>query len=302
MCPPQDTASSQHLYTGRFAPSPSGPLHMGSLLAALASYLDARARQGRWLVRIEDLDPPREQAGADRHILKTLENLGLCWDTPVVYQSQRHAAYAEALQQLHERGLLFYCRCSRRQLRDRGGGYPGTCRPFREPRSDSAIRLRTDRLYCGFRDLFQGQQCMDAANDGDFIVHRRDGHYAYQLAVVVDDAWQGITHIVRGIDLIDNTGRQLYLQQQLGLPTPVYGHIPVIVNAAGQKLSKQHGAAPLQPENAPRDLFTALCYLHQSPPPALADCSVEDMLDWAVQHWQPAAVAGLQAIPELNVT
>lgn len=300
MCPPQDTASSQHLYTGRFAPSPSGPLHMGSLLAALASYLEARARQGRWLVRIEDLDPPREQAGADRLILATLESLGLHWDGPVVYQSRRHAAYDAALQQLHERGLLFYCRCSRRQLREWGGIYPGTCRPFREPRPDSAIRLRTDSLHYEFQDLFQGRQSMNAANDGDFIVHRRDGHYAYQLAVVVDDAWQGITHIVRGIDLIDNTGRQLYLQQQLGLPTPVYGHIPVIVNHDGQKLSKQHGATALKPENAPRDLYSALCYLRQNPPPALADCNVDDMLDWAVQHWKPAAVAGLQAISEVS--
>lgn len=302
MWPSRDTASSQHLYTGRFAPSPSGPLHMGSLLAALASYLDARARQGRWLVRIEDLDPPREQPGADRLILETLETLGLCWDAPIVYQSQRHAAYDAALQQLHEGGRLFYCRCSRRQLRDQGGIYPGTCRSFREPRSDSAIRLRTDSLHCEFRDLFQGQQCVDAANDGDFIVRRRDGLYAYQLAVVVDDAWQGITHIVRGIDLMDNTGRQLYLQQQLELPTPVYGHIPVIVNGEGQKLSKQHGATPLKRENAPRDLFSALCHLRQHPPRTLAECNVEDMLDWAVQHWQPAALAGLQAIPEQSVT
>lgn len=289
-------------YTGRFAPSPSGPLHMGSLVTALASFLDARAQGGRWLLRIEDLDPPREQSGAERLILNSLESLGLHWDGPVIYQSQRHAAYEAALHTLQAQGRLFYCRCSRRERRAQGNKYPGNCRRFSEPRPDSAIRLRTESLQCEFQDLFQGHQSLDAANEGDFIVYRRDQFYAYQLAVVVDDAWQGITHVIRGIDLMDNSGRQMYLQQLLGAPTPVYGHLPLIVDEQGRKLSKQHGATALRPENAPRDLFTALHYLRQAPPPALAELTVAEMLDWAVRHWQPAALRGQQEITEQSVT
>ena len=283
-------------YTGRFAPSPSGPLHMGSLVAALASYLDARAHNGQWLVRIEDLDPPREQAGADQLILSALETLGLHWDGQVLYQSQRHAAYEAAIEQLQQQHMIFYCRCSRRDLQDTDGIYPGTCRSFTRARPDSAIRCRVQPCDTGFEDCIQGPQQMSAHEAGDFIIRRRDGLFAYQLAVVVDDAWQGITHIIRGIDLLDSTPRQLYLQHLQGLPRPCYGHIPVLINDQGQKLSKQHHAPALDLSSPAKTLVEALNYLCQKPEQDLDTGSVDQILGWATRHWQRQALSGLRQL------
>ena len=240
-------------YTGRFAPSPSGPLHMGSLVAAMASYLDARAHDGRWLLRIEDLDFDRNIAGADRHILQSLQRCGMQWDGEVVWQSQRQHLYRQAIEQLGER--VYPCACSRKEIADsrlRAGEpasqiYPGTCRhgiaAGKQPRAwrlrvpDGAAAIRH------FEDRWRGLQTQNLASEvGDFVLRRADGFWAYQLAVVVDDAAQGITDIVRGADLLDSTARQLYLQELLGYPSPAYLHVPVVTNADGEKLSKQTGA------------------------------------------------------------
>lgn len=273
--------------TGRFAPSPTGPLHAGSLLAAMASYCEARASGGRWLVRIEDLDPPREMPGASDLILRQLEACGFEWDGDIRYQSRRHEAYEAALQQLHEQGELFWCRCSRADLaRLASPAYPGTCRPFRSPRPEAAIRLVVDADPVQFTDgLFGAQQEDVAATVGDFVLKRRDGLYAYQLAVVVDDADQGITQVVRGADLLDNTARQIVLQQQLGLPTPEYLHLPLLVHPDGSKLSKQTFAPPLPLTETSPLLLRALGQLRQSPPPELVAERPATILDWAVRHW-----------------
>jgi glutamyl-Q tRNA(Asp) synthetase len=245
-------------YRGRFAPSPTGPLHLGSLVAALASWLDARAHHGEWLVRIEDIDHPRCVPGAAEDILHTLAALGLHPDAPPLWQSTRSAAYTSALDRLQEQGALYPCGCSRKEIaaaltqtrvRHQTLGYPGTCRTGLHGKMLRAWRVRVpedgDDLVC-FTDRWQGQFCQQLASEvGDFVLKRADGLWAYQLAVVVDDAEQGITHIVRGMDLLDSTPRQLYLQQLLGLPSPQYLHVPLILDAAGEKLSKQTGAPAL---------------------------------------------------------
>lgn len=290
-----------HAYRGRFAPSPTGPLHAGSVLAALASYLDARARKGRWLVRMEDLDPPRESQEAADSILRTLEALGLTWDESVVYQSQRGAAYAEALAQLDARALLYACNCSRQKLAGLNV-YPGWCREHHIVRgSATALRCTVPETELGFDDRLQGRYAQQLARDvGDFVVHRRDGLFAYQLAVVVDDAWQGITDVVRGIDLLDSTPRQIFLQQQLGYATPRYAHVPVVVNAEGQKLGKQQFAAAIDPARPGPVLFKTLERLRQQPDPALARAAPSEILDWAVAHWTPQNLAGIKQIPEIE--
>ena len=286
---------------GRFAPSPTGPLHAGSLLAALASYCEARVAGGRWLVRIEDLDPPREMPGASDLILRQLEACGVEWDGDIRYQSQRHEAYEAALQQLHGQGELFWCRCSRTDLaRLPSPAYPGTCRRFRSPRPDAAIRLVVDAGPVQFTDaLFGLQQEEVAATVGDFVLKRRDGLYAYQLAVVVDDADQGITQVVRGADLLDNTARQIVLQQHLGLPTPDYLHIPLVVHPDGSKLSKQTFAPALPLKETSPLLLQALDQLRQSPPPDLVAERPSVILDWAVHHWdrQRLTTAAIAAPP-----
>ena len=240
-------------YRGRFAPSPSGPLHAGSLAAALASWLDARAHDGVWLVRIEDLDPPREIAGAAAQILATLAAFTLTSDEPVVLQSERVDLYAAALRRLDEAGLIYGCTCSRRQIEETGarlglkaGVYPGTCRTRLRERVGHALRVRVPVETVDFDDRAVGRYAQSLARDvGDFVVQRADGLWAYQLAVVVDDAAQQITDVVRGADLLDNTPRQIFLQRALSLPTPRYLHVPVVANAAGEKLSKQTGARAL---------------------------------------------------------
>src|SRR5439155_8369804 len=255
------------MYTGRFAPSPTGPLHMGSLIAALASWLDARAAGGQWLVRIEDLDRPRAVPGAADEILRALERLGLHWDGEVVYQSRRDALYSAALDKL--RAHTYWCSCTRREIADSSLAlatdgahiYPGTCRARKAP-GGRALRIRTDKEEIRFRDRLQGAQSQVLERDiGDFVLYRADGLFAYQLAVVVDDAAQGITDVVRGADLLDSTPRQIHLQQLLALPTPRYLHVPVALDTAGGKLSKQTAAAPI--ETDPCALRRALAFLGQ---------------------------------------
>ena len=282
-------------YRGRFAPSPTGPLHFGSLVAALGSYLQARSAGGEWYVRIEDIDPPREVPGASDDILRTLESYGLNWDSEVVYQSQRTDHYSSALRNLEREGLAYPCSCTRREIREhnarhRGRAttvYPGLCRsgPLR-PDRDTAYRLRITGNRIEFADQEVGVFAMHLREDcGDFVLKRRDGLFAYQLAVVVDDADQQITEVVRGQDLLDSTPGQIYLQHVLGLPTPAYMHLPLVRNDAGQKLSKQTGARPLTTAEAPSTLHAALCFLGLSPSADLRNAAVEEIVDWGVRHW-----------------
>lgn len=288
-------------YVGRFAPSPSGPLHQGSLIAALASYLDARSRRGLWLIRIEDIDPPREVSGAARQILCSLRRHGLNWDGEPVWQSHNHRAYHGALATLAADNSAFPCDCSRKQLAKTGGIYPGRCRDrIWTPPAQVAIRARVSPQLIGFDDLIQGPQSqqLDRAV-GDFVVRRRDGLPAYQLAVVVDDAAQGITHVIRGADLLDSTPRQIYLQRTLGLPTPRYGHFPVLTNRQGQKLSKQHCAPALDDTRPVDNLLAALGHLGQTLP-AARPASAGELLQWAAGHWQLSAIPATGAITDLR--
>ncbi|WP_027804205.1 tRNA glutamyl-Q(34) synthetase GluQRS [Paraburkholderia caledonica] len=245
-------------YRGRFAPSPTGPLHFGSLVSALASWLDARAHHGAWLVRIEDIDGPRTVPGAAQDILATLERFGMYADEPPVWQSTRIARYQQAFEQLKAAGLVYPCGCTRKEIadsllhahtRNTTLAYPGTCRNGLHGKPARAWRLRVpddDAAVIAFEDRWQGKQTQNLATDvGDFVLRRADDQWAYQLAVVVDDADAGITHIVRGADLMDSTARQIYLQRCLGVPTPRYLHVPVVTNQYGEKLSKQNGASAL---------------------------------------------------------
>lgn len=281
-------------YRGRFAPSPTGPLHLGSLIAALASYLDARHNGGAWLVRMDDLDPPREEAGAADRILHSLERHALHWDEDVVWQGQRGAAYEQALQALADRGCLFHCTCTRAQLGP-DGACAGRCRGDSPVAGiSSALRVRVpDHFTARFDDALQGpQEEALFASHPDFVVKRKDGLYAYQLAVVVDDGAMGITHVVRGSDLMDSTGRQLCLQSLLGLPAPHYAHLPVITTAAGQKFSKQNQAPALDDSRAGCNLRLALRFLGQELPPARREPAA--ILEFAAARWNPARIpAGL---------
>lgn len=288
---------------GRFAPSPTGALHFGSLLAAVASFLDARHRNGEWLVRIEDIDTARVVPGSAELILRTLERYGMEWDGTVTYQSRRLELYANTLDRLAAQGLIYPCTCSRRDLGSlaaigaSGPIYPGTCRhqPY-PPTRPAALRLRTDGRTIRCTDLVQGKFEQDvAAAVGDFVLRRADGLFAYQLAVVVDDGAQGITDVVRGSDLLDSTPRQIYLQQQLGLSTPRYAHIPIALNALDQKLSKQTFARPLDSEHPAPLLLAALDFLGQQPPPDLVGAPLTDIWPWAIGHWQRERIPRLRA-------
>ena len=291
-------ANSKITYRGRFAPSPTGPLHFGSLVAALGSYLEAKARGGQWLLRMEDVDAPRCTAAATGDILRALEACGLVWDGEVVWQSRRTDAYADALQRLKAAGRVFPCACTRRELADSAIApdgaaiYPGTCRQgLAAGREARAWRLRVGDAQIGFDDAIQGRIDSDLAREaGDFILFRADGLNAYQLAVVVDDADAGITHVVRGADLLASTPRQIFLQQCLGLPTPAYAHLPVAVNAAGEKLSKQTRAEPLDTARPGPALVAALEFLGQHPPHGLSAATVQDILAWAMVSWQLARI------------
>jgi glutamyl-Q tRNA(Asp) synthetase len=292
-------------YRGRFAPSPTGPLHFGSLVAAVGSYLEARSRGGDWLVRMEDLDRPRELAGAADEILRVLEALGFEWDEPVLYQSRRDFAYGEALSKLKRAGAVFPCACTRREIADSASAfgadpkgeihelvYPGTCRDGMPPgREARAIRVRVDDVTIAFDDALQGRIEQDLAREcGDFVVRRADGLYAYQLAVVVDDAEQRITDVVRGADLLDSTPRQIHLQRLLGVPTPNYMHLPVAVNARGEKLSKQTLAAAVDPVKGAQALADALAFLGNPPPPKLRNARPADVWSWAIERWDAERV------------
>jgi glutamyl-Q tRNA(Asp) synthetase len=283
------------MHTGRFAPSPTGPLHFGSLIAALASWLDARSAGGRWLVRIEDLDTPRVQPGAADSILHALNALGLHWDGDVAFQSTRTARYEDALQRLRQH--TYACGCSRREIADSALGlaadgaqiYPGTCRGgMPEGRTPRSIRLKTADAKIPFSDRLQGPQEQDVGREvGDFVLYRCDGQFAYQLAVVVDDAGQGITDVVRGADLLDSTARQICLQRLLGYPEPRYLHVPAAVSAAGEKLSKQTGAQPVDVSRPREALRRALAFLGQRE---------TGELDEAVRAWDPSRIPALRAI------
>jgi len=284
-------------YRGRFAPSPTGPLHFGSLVAAMASYADARAAAGQWLVRIEDVDVPRARPGAADAILRALERLGFEWDAPVWRQSQRRAAYEEALAALCAAGLAYPCACTRRELAANPMGrigervYPGTCRDGlageRATRRRTSMRVRVPAAPIAFTDRLCGRQEQRLAEDvGDFIVRRSDGVFAYQLAVVVDDAAQRITDVVRGADLLASTPRQIHLQRALGLPTPRYLHVPVAIDARGAKLSKQRGAQALPAAPLPA-LLAAWAFLGQAMPPC-APSSPREFWAFASANWRPA--------------
>ncbi len=291
-------ADSRFTYRGRFAPSPTGPLHFGSLVAALGSYLEAKTCGGQWLLRMEDVDAPRCSAAAAAEILRTLEAFGLTWDGEAVWQGCRTDAYAAALERLKSAGHVFPCGCTRRELADSAIApdgatiYPGTCRQgLAAGREARAWRLRVGNARIGFDDAIQGRIDSDLACEaGDFILFRADGLFAYQLAVVVDDAAAGITHVVRGADLLASTPRQIFLQQCLGVPTPAYAHLPVAVNAAGEKLSKQTRAEPLDNSRPGPALLAAMRFLGQHPPPGLSAATVQDILAWAVDNWQLARV------------
>jgi glutamyl-Q tRNA(Asp) synthetase len=289
-------------YVGRFAPTPSGFLHFGSLVAALASWLDARAVGGRWLLRMEDIDPPREAPGAQAAILHTLENYGLEWDGEVVYQSQRHGAYADVVEHLFRQGLAYACTCSRKQLEGYNGIYPGLCRNAGHARDEGAIRLRVPELTYRFEDRVQGLFEQHLGREvGDFVIRRRDALYAYQLAVVLDDAWQGVTDIVRGADLLDNTPRQLYLQELLGLSQPRYLHVPLITQPDGHKLGKSYRSAPLPTEQATPLLLRALRALGQATDAGMAQSSPAEVLAHAARHWNPDAIPRRPSVPEADL-
>lgn len=290
---------------GRFAPSPTGPLHLGSLLAATGSYLDARAARGRWLVRIEDLDTARVIPGCADSQLRTLEAFGFEWDGEVVHQSTRLEAYRAALADLVKLGRTFRCSCSRKDLAgdgQEGAGYPGTCRHGPTKPGQTAVRFRVSDTTIQFDDAFLGAQRFELRSLGDFVVERRDGIPSYQLAVVVDDAWQGITRIVRGADLLASTPWQIDLQAALGFSTPSYGHLPLVVEADGRKLSKSRHAiavdpaigadGPIEPTAVSRVLTSTLTLLSQTPPPDLVHLPVKDVWNWAIAHWDPQAIAG----------
>ena len=287
---------------GRFAPSPTGPLHFGSLVAAVGSYLSARAQGGEWLVRMEDLDPPREVKGAADDILRTLEAYGFEWHGAVMYQSRRRDAYEAALENLRRSGALYPCGCTRKEIADssiagiEGTVYPGTCRGGLAPgRSARALRVRTDNAVIDFEDRAQGRQHASLEHEfGDFVARRADGFYAYQLAVVVDDAEQGISEIVRGADLLASTACQIYLQQLLGLPTPGYLHLPAAVNDQDEKLSKQTFAKPLARAKPVVLLRQALDFLGQGPLPDAGESSLAGFWAAAMAAWDEKRIPRLR--------
>lgn len=283
------TADIQRV-VGRFAPSPTGPLHLGSLLAATASYVDAHARDGLWRLRIDDLDTYRNDSAAERQILSALDAHGLHWDGAVQHQSDHVDAYQAALAALSDH--IFYCDCSRRSLRELTV-YPGTCREHRAPRADCAVRIAVDDAQITFKDLIRGPQtCRLGEQVGDFIIRRRDGLIAYQLATAVDDGSGDITHVVRGSDLLDITARQIFLMQRLNLRPPAYAHVPTLVNPAGQKLSKQHGAPPIESAQAGDNLVLVFAALGLQVPGDMVGAPVEQLLSWAIAHWELSNIPG----------
>ncbi|MFT0212190.1 tRNA glutamyl-Q(34) synthetase GluQRS [Pseudomonas sp. F1_0610] len=290
-------------YIGRFAPTPSGPLHFGSLLAALASYLDAKAVKGKWLLRIEDTDPLREPKGACDSIIRTLEAYGLHWDGEIIKQSQRHRIYQEIINDLLKKQLAYHCDCSRSQLQP-FAVYPNTCRNLNNKNpTSSAIRIKTEDKIYSFIDRIQGVFKQNISTDvGDFIIKRKDQYYAYQLAVVVDDGLQGITDVVRGADLLDNTPRQLYLQKILGYTQPNYLHIPLITMPNGQKLSKSYRSEAIDQQRIHLNLLRALKALGQTAPSYLKEATAQELLCFASAHWDAEKIPKTLSIPEAQLT
>lgn len=285
-------------YIGRFAPSPTGPLHLGSLYTALASFLDAKAQQGKWLLRIDDLDHFRNAFGAANSIIETLRIYGLHADAPVLYQSQQPKNYAAIIRQLLKQGLVYPCICTRKSLAATPV-YPNYCRT-KSIQTDTvphALRLLSKAVTIGFDDGVQGQQLHAMAQQhGDFIVQRKDRVIAYQLAVVIDDFRQKISHVVRGSDLLESTPKQLFLQQLLGYPSPAYCHLPMLVDAQGNKLSKQTLAPAVATKQPEKTLFLLLTLLKQNPPLALKDASVATIMQWAIEHWKLEPLKKIRAI------
>lgn len=288
------------IYRGRFAPSPTGPLHFGSLVAALVSFLEARTRNGTWLVRIEDLDPLRETPDAAARILRTLEAHRLTWDEDVLYQSRRGNVYQERLEQLEALGHVYRCPCSRRDLTASQGKHPNRCRehPLRHYDQPTAWRFAVQSGQYRWDDLLQGHQCyqLEAERD-DFVVQRKEGFFAYQLAVVCDDAAQNVQQIVRGSDLLDSTPFQLALLTALSLPQPSYLHFPVIVGDNRQKLSKQNHAPAIEDSTPGRNLWQALVALRQKPPDDLARAHADQVLAWALENWSLAHLPAQRTLP-----
>ena len=279
---------SSQTYKGRFAPSPTGAVHFGTLLAAVGSYLQAKKNHGEWIIRMEDVDLTRKVEGADTDILHTLEAFGFEWQGEVLYQSKQNEHYENALQQLIEQSLVFPCLCTRKKLAQSSSDiYPGSCRQRPLPEeNEHALRLIAHDIDITFYDAIMGRQSQNMAQQcGDFIIKRRDGLFAYQLAVVVDDAMQGITEIVRGADLLDSTPRQIYLQQLLGYHTPTYCHLPLAVDADGNKISKSEGAAKVDVKNREKQLCEVLKFLNQKPHSDLSDCSLNEIWQWAIDNW-----------------
>lgn len=289
-------------YVGRFAPSPTGPLHFGSLVGALASYLDARVHQGTWLVRIEDIDPLREPPGAADDILRALEAHGLHWDRDILYQSTRSDAYEAALATLLAEDLAYRCPCSRKELESNEGRHRPDCPAHARTDTPLAIRFRVTSDVLDIRDRLQGPlRFVTRAGHDDFVLKRKEGFYAYQLAVVVDDAWQGVTHVVRGCDLLDSLPWQCLLRQSLGLPQPEYAHLPLITNEQGQKLSKQNRSPALDSSRASHNLWRALHALGLRPAVGLRELPSAEILTWAISHWSLRQVPAVREIPELQL-
>jgi glutamyl-Q tRNA(Asp) synthetase len=286
--------SKSKSYRGRFAPSPTGPLHFGSLVAAMGSYLQAKYHNGEWLLRIDDIDPPREQKGAKNNILTTLEDFGFEWDSDVLYQNSKLNRYQEAVNDLLKQQRAYPCSCSKKSLIKQTGQtegeivYPGFCRNKKlEESPQHSIRLRCDNELIYFDDAIQGKQAINLENiKGDFVIQRRDRHFSYQLASGIDDAEQGITEVVRGADLLNCTPCQLHVQRMLNLPSPQYCHLPIALNEAGQKLSKQSHAKPITSKNSVLLLYEALKFLGQKPPIDIMKGSQQELWLWAKAHWQ----------------
>ncbi|MFY8274126.1 tRNA glutamyl-Q(34) synthetase GluQRS [Pseudoalteromonas sp. SSDWG2] len=284
-----DGGSKAQPYVGRFAPSPSGPLHFGSLVAALGSYLDAHAHHGQWLVRIEDIDTPRVRPGADSDILRTLEAYGLHWHGEVLWQSQRLERYQQVTAQLQSQGLIYGCQCTRKQIKELGGIYNGHCRERALTGRDLALRLKQQHPVYHYQDRLQGHIDISPSEaQEDYIIKRRDGLFAYQLVVVIDDIDQGITDVVRGADLLIPTARQIGLFTQLGRNAPRYLHLPLAVASPGFKLSKQNYAPAIDKENPQPALLDALHFLGLTPEPELVNATVNEIINWAQQHYHPA--------------
>jgi glutamyl-Q tRNA(Asp) synthetase len=292
-------------YRGRFAPTPSGPLHFGSMVAAIGSFLDARAHGGSWGVRIDDLDPPRVAPGATDAILRCLEAFALHWDGPIVYQSRRSDAYHAALHRLRALGVVFACACGRKEISEAGIAglegvvYPGTCRDgLPAGRAARSQRLRVRDETIAFDDALQGRVEQNLAREiGDFVLYRADHVFSYHLACAVDDAEAGISHVVRGADLADSTPRQIYLQRLLALPTPAYLHLPVALDDAGEKLSKQTLAQPVDPSHPSEIIGAVLRFLGLPLPRARYGAPPVDCLAWAVAHWRRDALPRTRALP-----